>query len=735
MTTKTAFLISLLAAIFFTACSDDDAVSASGTKKQVLTLNVDVVIPENLHKSWQNSIDWALANLEKAQMSRQRQVKLNLRFHDEDTEDLEALAIRLTRPAEGDDTCHAIIGPYHSSNARTFLDYAAATRLPVVMPSCTSGELQRVEARSNNTWFLTESDITQCEVLLSLSRMDKPDQVALIYSNDAYGETFYNWFAYYATEYRVQLADDPLQAYKKGDDLSAYLQSLRAQAHTTQLYLALSRPEDYLDVLKQIGPAFDDATDTMVTPICTDVGLSAELIKSGFDLYGIHPVASPTTGFTAMYESKFGRIPYSGEAHLYDALCLVALGAAKRMGAKNPNELSINGVPVSYDYKPYGPTLTDWMRAAVADEKGPSSSWTAQGLATAFESFSLGGHCILAGALGNWLFDETTHTSMLQTYYALWKKLGKQTQVLNYFTAGFGAGGTSSTTLTWEWDKLYEQQFNPDLVVDHNLPATTDRWAVVISPSTSWANYRHQADAFAMYQLLRHHGYDDDHIVLICEDNLADSEKNAAHKGEIYVMTGADNVRKNAKVDYRFSDLTRDDLCDILLGKQSDRLPHVVHSTASSNVFLFWSGHGGEGEGPLWGDESAQYAFGTDRLLKVVEQMHAENRYRRMMLAIETCFSGLWGEAIQGIPDVLAITAANGYEPSKADVHDRELGVFLSNAFSRSFRDAINGDPYITVHNLFTKLARTTTGSHVSLYNETNYGSVYDMDMSDFIGE
>ena len=200
-------------------------------------------------------------------------------------------------------------------------------------------------------------------------------------------------------------------------------------------------------MLKQIGPAFDDATGTMVTPICTDVGLSEELIKSGFDLYGIHPVASPVTGFTAMYESKFGRIPYSGEAHLYDALCLVALGAAKRMGAKNPNELSINGVPVSYDYKPYGPTLTDWMRAAVADEKGPSSSWTAQGLATAFESFSLGGHCILAGALGNWLFDETTHTSMLQTYYALWKKLGKQTQVLNYFTAGFGAGGVNAPYL------------------------------------------------------------------------------------------------------------------------------------------------------------------------------------------------------------------------------------------------------------------------------------------------
>lgn len=735
MTKQIIHYICLLAVIVFTACSDDDAMSGSSSTKQTLTLNVDVVMPEGIRQSYRNSIDWALANLEKAQTSQRNQVKLNLRFHDEDTEDLEALAYRLTHPVEGDDTCHAIIGPYYSRNARTFLNYAAATRLPVIMPTCTSGELQRIEARSNNSWFLTESDITQCEVLLSLSRMNKPDQVALIYSDDTYGETFYNWFGYFATEYQVTLADHPLQAYKTGDDLSAYLRSLREQARTTQLFLALPSAEDYIDVLNQIGPTFDATTSSVITPVCTDGALSEQLLHSDFDIYGILPVASPATGFTAMYESRFGHIPFSGEAHLYDALCLVTLGAAKRLGAGNPDELTINGVPVSYDSKPYGPTLTDWMRAAVADESGPSSGWTAQGLATAFDCFSRGGNCCLAGALGNWNFDETTHTALLQTYYALWKKSGQETQVLNYLTAGFSLGGASSTTMAWEWDKLYEQQFDPNLDVNHNLPATTDRWAVVISPSTSWANYRHQADAFAMYQLLRHHGYDDDHIVLICEDNLANSEKNETHKGEIYVMTGADDVRKNAKVDYHFSDLTRDDLCDILLGKQSDRLPHVIHSTASSNVLLFWSGHGGEGEGPLWGDESAQYAFGTDRLQAVVEQMHAENRYRRLMLAIETCFSGLWGEAIEGIPDVIAITAANAYEPSKADVHDRELGVFLSNAFARSFRDAINEMPYISLHDLFSRLARTTTGSHVSLYNDACYGSVYDTDMTDYISE
>ena len=95
------------------------------------------------------------------QQRQQRQVRLNLRYHDEDTENLEQLAYDLANPAPGNDTCHAIIGPYHSDNAMTFLQHSARNRLPVVMPTCTSAELQRINTHNTYAWFLTESDITQ----------------------------------------------------------------------------------------------------------------------------------------------------------------------------------------------------------------------------------------------------------------------------------------------------------------------------------------------------------------------------------------------------------------------------------------------------------------------------------------------------------------------------------------------------------------------------------------------
>ena len=119
---------------------DDDTPSDNQQKNETITLNVDVVLPQSVRSQWQTSIDMALENLNKAQQKQPRKINLNLRYHDEDTEDLDKLSYDLTHPEEGDDTCHAIIGPYHSVNAPTILRYAKRNRLPVVMPTCTSSE-------------------------------------------------------------------------------------------------------------------------------------------------------------------------------------------------------------------------------------------------------------------------------------------------------------------------------------------------------------------------------------------------------------------------------------------------------------------------------------------------------------------------------------------------------------------------------------------------------------------
>jgi len=87
----------------------------------------------------------------------------------------------------------------------------------------------------------------------------------------------------------------------------------------------------------------------------------------------------------------------------------------------------------------------------------------------------------------------------------------------------------------------------------------------------------------------------------------------------------------------------------------------------------------------------------------------------------------------QGLNETLFITAANPYETSHADVWSEQVGVYLSNGFTRGFQEAIATPPAISLRDLYYTLARNTSGSHVKVYNAPHYGSVYSNTMSEFL--
>ena len=108
-------------------------------------------------------------------------------------------------------------------------------------------------------------------------------------------------------------------------------------------------------------------------------------------------------------------------------------------------------------------------------------------------------------------------------------------------------------------------------------------------------------------------------------------------------------------------------------------------------------------------------------------------RYRKLLFAVEACYSGGLGEACEGLPGCLFITAANPYETSHADIWSEDIGVYLSNGFTRGFQEAIATTPAISLRDLYYTLAAHTSGSHVKVYNAPHYGSVYSNTMSEFL--
>jgi len=728
------FAATILFFIFFLAgCEHEDVSTADSVTTE--TVNVDVILPNARRTLWQPVIDLALENIDLAQQGLSKRVKLNLRYHDEDANDLDMTVYSLCYPEEGDDTCDVILGPTRSAKCQMVLGNAAQYRVPVLMPTATSDEIQRIQAERPYSWFFTESDVTQCEVLLGIFGTSHIPHAALVYQDDKYGQSFRNWFGFMATEFQVDVAADDIQAYDFTTDLTAFFNRIEQRAQTTgestALLLAMSSDEDYLQVIGQVKSVRQklglDASTSKVIYVVSDTGDNKVVQQAGLPLYGISPCGSPGSGFEVWYKEHFGtEVPY-GAAQVYDALTTIALGAAKCLGnPTGPDDLTIDGVKVEYREPPFGPNLADWMRALVADKSGTPSSWTKEGLRTAFSLLSEGLNPCIRGCTGPMEFDGKMHATILHTTYRFWRTKGDGS---NYTLTTLS---TSSGALNaWDMEKLFTQDFDTEVEVNHSLPSVTDHWALLLSPSTTWSNYRHQADVLAMYQLLRRHGYDDEHIILVCEDNLATAVENK-FPGEVFVESNGEDVRQGVVVDYRFTNLTMDDIRSIVLGEQSERLPQVIRTTSSSNLFVFWSGHGADGQGMCWSDGLGSQIFTGQRMYDILQELNERDGYRRVMLAIETCFSGLIGQAIVGLPDVVAITAANTVEPSKADVHDRTLGVFLSNAFSRSFRNTVDENPDIVLRDLYYNLARSTTGSHVTLYNESNYGSVYELTARDY---
>lgn len=715
----------------------------AGPQQEETTVNIDVILPQPEWMSWQHVINDALNVINKAQESCSKRVKLNLRYHDEDRDDIKALAYALTHPGKGDslyvqtDTCHAIIGPYHSYNARIILDQAQRLRLPVVMPTCTSSDLQRIESQQTNTFFFTESDITQCQVLLSVMQAVGHERVCLLYSNDTYGQSFRDWFGFIATQIGLEVVSNGIRTYEKGQDLQDYFDLVgnNPGEKPAGLLIALSNVQDYVSVMDNL-----QQSNASIVPYVADTGLSSMLLS--YKLYGTYPVGSSENGFMQNYFVRHGEnVPY-GAAQMYDALTTIALGRFAQFCSPDPNQLIIDGEPVAYEIAPFGPVLSDWMRAVLAqDNPAPATLWIGYGLASAFRYIENGTFPSLHGASGELKFDQQTHTTILHTNYMLWESDGTG-NIIPFATVSTSGNAGLSTKSIWKWEASIQQLISgagADRDNDY-LPDLKERWALVISPSTTWNNYRHQSDALAMYQLLKYSGYDDDHIVLIVEDNLANDPQNP-FPGQIFLersKAGGDlltntNIRQDIMVDYHFSDLNSpSDLADILLGRSSERLPHVINSTESDNVFIFWSGHGADNGGPLWGNEDSHMTFGAQRIRNILEQMVQPRCYRRMMLVLETCYSGKWGETLTGLPSVLVLSAANAVETSKADIYDPEIRTFLSNAFSRSFLRTVGANPNISIADLYYQLARTTSGSHVTLYNIEQYGSANNNTIGDY---
>ena len=696
-------LIMLLFAAQLSSCSDDTPTSGNDNK-QWQEYTVAVVLPQErgLGEHWQRCLGLFASNFNSAFHNQQQGVKLKFEYYDELSGDLADVATSL---ADRDEV-YAVIGGLYSSSAHVLASKICMSGKPL-FTLATCGELVRAYASTGRLWAMTETDITQSEVLLSKVINYGGKSVALIAKdNDDYGKTFIDWFGFQAKE--LGLANKGLFRYTDGDIKAVAIDAMASGAD-----YVICVPSDIADIVAMLNARNEHQSINGKTPrlLFSDTAYGVDVLNLlGSAAEGIEGVAfgaNPESGFDVSYKTYFGNDPTTGEAQLYDAAMLIGYTAWYEM--LNPEESFMTS-----------------LRKIVSGTGLNMGSWMGEDMRLVVDALSAGSFPTICGASGAMTFDSKVFTNVLKTTYYNYKVYNGRYIILDYNTSD-GGNRTDATLAGWNWKASHMQEFADS--GSFSYPEYKGNKALLVASSTGWSNYRHQADVLAIYQLLKLYGYNDDSIILIVEDDIANNPSNP-NPGVIRVTPAGDNVYRDVKIDYLTSDLDSEDILNILKGKNTYRTPTVIESTENDNIFIFWSGHGTPGA-MCYSDE--QYALSGSNLSAALRQMAEEKRYRKLLMMVEACFSGGVLEQCVGIPGMLFITAANGDETSKADIFNEQLKVWMSNRFTSTFIEQITADRVIAMRDLYYRLFINTVGSHVMVYNDDNYGNLYQASMSEFI--
>lgn len=711
MRTKLLLLFTLL---LLWSCKEESPAPGASQSVKTNSYKVAVIMPQDIWGSMKPVAEQALQNVAKAQGGLAESVALNLEWIDESAANLKDEVYRITH----DNTYAAIIGPKYSRHARMVAKESLSYRIPVLMPSVTSAEVQRIYAGSNRTapniFCMSESDLAQCQAILSvISRQMWVSRVLLMSRQDD-SDDYVTSFTAYLPFLAAELGFTKIQVcpFQDKESMRGQVKAIAAQKSADKFVSGIcfvpSTIQEMLwldEILTEEGIVQDEGF-SFPRIYCTDIASNDVLERQLKHEYeGIALCGSPESGFPAMRKAFSGKEIQSGYAQFYDCFTLLGMALAHKETA---------GLE----------TVREAIVAVMdaCDGYGDKLGWTPEGLSAGFRAIRNGRLTNMAGASGSWVFDRKTHISQLGTWFGHWRFYDGAYHFVEYLTRSDYADKASMDQL-WNMETGQRGWEKPISDKDFNYEPLQDRYAVVMATSTGWINYRHQADALDIYRMLRNAGYDDDHIVLITEDDLANDPDNP-HPGVVHVTPNGENLHLNIRNDYKISQLTPADLENILKGNVTGRTPQVVHGSKNTNVLFFWSGHGKY-------DGSLNWADGVITAGEIRAAIHgAQDNFRKMLLVMETCYSGSVGEYLTGIPGLMVLTAAAPGEKSHADVI--EGNIYLSNAFTRVFREEVEKNPDISIYDLYIELARHTTASHARMYNYDWYGSVYNNTLGEY---
>ncbi|KAK0514374.1 hypothetical protein JMJ35_002991 [Cladonia borealis] len=232
----------------------------------------------------------------------------------------------------------------------------------------------------------------------------------------------------------------------------------------------------------------------------------------------------------------------------------------------------------------------------------------------------------------------------------------------------------------------------------------TSNWAVLVSTSRFWFNYRHLANVLSLYRTVKRLGIPDSQIILMLPDDMACNPRNA-FPGTVYnnADRALDLYGDNIEVDYRGYEVTVENFIRLLTDRLGEDVPRGkrLGSDAGSNVLVYMTGHGGNEFLKFQDSEE----IGSWDLADAFEQMWEKKRYNEMLFMIDTCQANTLYKHFYS-PNIIATGSSEIDQSSYSHHADNDVGVAVIDRWTYYILDFLESQvtspsSKLTLGNLF----------------------------------
>ncbi|CAG2106337.1 unnamed protein product, partial [Medioppia subpectinata] len=240
-------------------------------------------------------------------------------------------------------------------------------------------------------------------------------------------------------------------------------------------------------------------------------------------------------------------------------------------------------------------------------------------------------------------------------------------------------------------------------------------WAVLVAGAHTWTNYRHQANIYHAYHLIKSHGIPDSNIIVMHYDDIAHHDSNPT-PGVVINQPNGTNVYEGVPKHYTGDAVSAKNFLSVMKGDPLLALSgkKVLRSGPLDNVFIYFSDHGGHVA------FASDYLYAND-LNDALQYMYRRKMYSRLVFYMEACYSGsMFDQFLPNNINVYANTAANTTQSSYSRYYDSYRKTWLGDSYSSHWMENSEASNLaeVTLENQYELVKNITTTSHVQQYGD-----------------